>query len=96
MWAIARPTELKNVAPLSRTSGRNPEAENLRRSARVDPLANAGRIEADSALPWNIGMAEYRTSVEENGTRAAARAARPWVMRTALGRPVEPDVKISR
>ena len=36
------------------------------------------------------------TSSAVNPMRAAARAARPWVMRTALGPPVDPEVKMSR
>lgn len=48
------------------------------------------------ALPWNSGMAEYRTSLEVNVERAAERAARPCVTLTAFGPPVDPDVKIRR
>ena len=58
MWAMARPTVLKNVAPFSRTSGRKLDAENFRRSARVAPLAKAGSTAAERAFPWNRGMAE--------------------------------------
>src|SRR5665213_3412676 len=41
-------------------------------------------------------MAEYRTSSLVNVTRAAERAARPCVIRTAFGPPVDPEVKMRR
>ena len=47
-------------------------------------------------MPWKSGMAEYRTSSGWKGMRSAARAARPWDIRTALGVPVDPDVNTSR
>jgi hypothetical protein len=56
----------------------------------------AGSTAAERAFPWKRGMAEYRTSSELKPTREAARAARPCVIRTALGPPVEPDVKMRR
>ena len=58
MWAMARPTLLKKVAPHSRTSGRKLDAENFRRRARVAPLAKAGSTAAERAFPWKRGMAE--------------------------------------
>ena len=76
-------------------SGRNPEAKKLRRSAMVAPHMNAGDIAAFRALPWNSGMAEYRTSSAEKRDTGRRRAD-PWESRTAFGRPVEPEVKINR
>ena len=57
MWAIARPTVLVKVAPVSMRSGRNCEAEKRRRSATDAPLAHAGKTVELSALPWNSGIA---------------------------------------
>ncbi len=62
----------------------------------VAPVYQAGNTIEFSAFPWKSGMAEYRTSSGENGTRTADFAARPCENRTALGAPVDPDVKISR
>jgi hypothetical protein len=58
MWATARPTVLQKVAPDARTSGRKAEAENRRRSTRVDPPAIQGKTADSRALPWKSGMAE--------------------------------------
>ncbi len=91
----ARPTVLKYVAPTARRSSRNADAENRRRSAIVAPEVSAGTKFDASALPWNSGIGQYRTSSGPNGMRSPMRANRPWVPRTALGVPVEPDVKIS-
>ncbi len=85
---------LKYVACTRRRSSKNSDAENLRRSAIVAPAVSAGTKFADSALPWNSGIEQYRTSSAPNGMRSPIRAKRPWVPRTALGAPVEPEVKI--
>ncbi|KUN28227.1 hypothetical protein AQJ23_10070 [Streptomyces antibioticus] len=55
-YCTARPTYVKYVAPYRRTSPRNPDAENRRRSATPAPAASAGAQSAITALPWNIGM----------------------------------------
>jgi len=55
----------------------------------------AGKIRALSALPWNNGMAQYGTDRREQIPDDDARAARPWVIRTALGAPDEPEVNNS-
>ena len=76
----------------------NSDAENLRRSATAAPLMIAGNRLASSALPWNNGIEQYRTSSGPNATALcdAVRAARPCVICTALGAPVDPDVKIKQ
>jgi hypothetical protein len=38
-------------------SGRNPEAENRRRSANAAPFAMHGPSALISAMPWKIGIA---------------------------------------
>ena len=96
MCVTARPTVFMNVAPCWRTSGRNPDAENRRRSTMVAPLAIQGKSEDERALPWNSGMAEYKMSSCWNGMRWADRAALPWDIRTAFGVPVDPEVNTKR
>src|SRR6185369_14251224 len=94
MYASARPTVLKNVAPYRRTSGMNCDAENRSRNAIVAPDASAGSTIAFSALPWKSGIAQYKmSSLVDHVELVAARAARHCVIRTALGAPVDPDVK---
>ena len=60
----------------------------------------AGTTQRLRALPWNMGMAQYRTSSAPNPAPLAivrpASARRPWLTRTALGAPVDPDVKRRR
>src|SRR3954452_23683832 len=90
----ARPTVLKYVASTTRRSAKNSDAENRRRSAIVAPDASAGTKFDASAFPWNSGIGQYSTSSAPNGMRAPRPANRPCVPRTALGAPVEPDVKI--
>src|SRR5437868_13577025 len=73
----------------------NCDAENRSRNAIVAPDDKAGRTIAFSALPWNNGIAQYKTSsFVDQVELVAARAARPCVIRTAFGAPVDPDVKI--
>ena len=85
MWAIARPTLLKNVAPDSRTSGRNPDAENLRRSAMVGTARERGedrRVQGVAVEERHGGVQDVVGGERHTG---GGRAARPWVIRTALG-----------
>ena len=60
----------------------------------------AGTTQVLRALPWNMGMAQYMTSSGPNPDPAAITLAwlamRPWLTRTALGAPVEPEVNRSR
>ena len=60
----------------------------------------AGTTQVLRAFPWNRGMAQYMTSPGPNpDPRAmvlACPAMRPWVTRTALGAPVDPDVNSKR
>ncbi len=60
----------------------------------------AGTTQVLRALPWNMGMAQYMTSPGPNPDPAAMALAwpaiRPWLTRTALGAPVEPDVNSRR
>jgi len=44
------------VTPNFRTSSRNPDAENRRRSASVAPAASPTDQPAMIALEWNIGI----------------------------------------
>jgi hypothetical protein len=80
-------------------SGRNPEAENLRRSAIVAPAARPTAQPAMIALEWNIGIDTYTVSPVPSPNRPASirpgTAIFPWVHLTALGSPLVPDVKIS-
>ena len=73
-------------------------AEKRRRRTTEAPAIKAGNRLATKALPWKRGMLQYRTSSvpKARAESAAVRAARPWVMRTALGAPVDPAVKSIR
>src|ERR1035437_6224041 len=86
----------KKVAEVDRMSGMHSEAENRRRSTMEAPHPMAGNTLEKSALPWKSGMAQYITSADENPKPPADRAILPWVTRTALGAPVEPEVNSSR
>ncbi len=60
----------------------------------------AGTTQVLRALPWNMGMAQYMTSSgpnpEPRAMTLAWLAIRPWLTRTALGAPVEPEVNRRR
>ena len=90
---------MKYVAPYRRTSGRNPDAENRRRSAIVAPAVTAVVTLAMSALPWNSGIDSYRTLSRSTSNIlivvSPAPARRPELQTTAFGALVEPDVKSS-
>jgi len=80
-------------------SGRNPEAENRRRSAIAAPAARPTAQPAMMALEWNIGMDTYTVSAAVSPNRSASIRPGPaifsWVHLTAFGSPLVPDVKIS-
>ena len=87
------------MAPNRRTSGRNPDAENLRRSAIVAPAVTAVVTLAMSALPWNSGIDSYRMLSRSTSNILIvvrpALASRPELQTTAFGALVEPDVNSS-
>src|SRR5579862_5775012 len=76
------------------------DAENRARVEMGIPAVRADAQPVKSELEWKKGSDEYTTSPsvssETFATCAPVRPNRPCVHRTALGDPVDPDVKISR
>ena len=94
------PVYVSIVAPMRRMSGMVRDAENRARLPMAADACNALARPVKSALVWKNGSGAYTTdpgpSAATLATCTPVLANRPWVQRTALGKPVEPDVKISR
>jgi len=85
---------------MRRMSGIVCDAENFARLPMAAPAWSALASPVNSALVWKKGNGAYTTSPGATGVMLATcmpvRASRPWVQRTAFGKPVEPDVKMRR
>ena len=92
MYDSARPTVLKNVEPYAAHVGEEPR----RREPPLEHDRRAARQRREHARHQRVAVEQRHRAVEDvvgreaHRHRAAARAARPCVIRTAFGAPVDP------